>query len=158
MGDEEELTQSMEELENAKARLENMTKEAELLQMSLNEHMRAISTIRSFVNLPEGREVLVPIGAGAFLPARSAGTGWALLSVGAGISQEKKFDDAIAALEKQAAEIELEERKILQEMRNIEKQANLLNQRIQAISQGAGQAKAAPPKKEEKRKKKDEEE
>jgi len=157
MGDEEELSQTMEELEIAKARLENMSKEAELLQMSLNEHMRAIATVRSFINLPEGRDVLVPIGAGAFLPARSTGTGWALISLGSGVTQEKKYDEAIAALEKQAAEIELEERKILQEMRNIEKQANILNQRVQAMSQGPPPAKAAPPKKAEK-KKKDEEE
>ena len=71
MGEEEELSQSMEELEMAKARLEHMTKEAELLQMSLNEHLRAVATIRSFIDLPEGKDVLVPIGAGAFIPARS---------------------------------------------------------------------------------------
>jgi len=157
MGEDEELSQSMEELDIAKARLENMTKEAELLQMSLNEHLRAVATIRSFLDLPEGKEVLVPIGAGTFIPARSAGTGWALISIGAGISQEKKFDDAISALEKQAAEIELEERRILQEMRGIEKQANMLNQKIQAISQGGGQSRAPPPKKTEKRKNDEEE-
>jgi prefoldin alpha subunit len=157
MGEEEELSQSMEELEMAKARLEHMTKEAELLQMSLNEHLRAVATIRSFIDLPEGKDVLVPIGAGAFIPARSAGTGWAMLNIGAGVSQEKKYDDAISALEKAAAEIELEERKLLQEMRGIEKQANMLNHRIQSISQGAGQARAQPPKKTEKRKKDEEE-
>ena len=156
MGDDEELSRSMEELEMAKARLENLTKEAELLQMSLNEHMRAVATIRSFVNLPEGRDVLVPIGAGAFIPARSAGTGWALVSIGAGVTQEKKFDDAVSALEKDAAEIEVEERRILQEMRAIEKQANMLNQKVQAMSQGESPPAPAPPK--AKSKKKDEEE
>lgn len=157
MGDEEELSKSMEELEMAKARLENLTKEAELLQMSLNEHMRAVVTIRSFINLGEGREVLVPIGAGAFIPAKSAGTGWALVSIGAGVTQEKKFDDAISALEKEAAEIELEERKILQEMRAIEKQANMLNQKVQAMSQGGAEAAQAPPRTKPNRKKDEEE-
>jgi prefoldin alpha subunit len=157
MGDEEELSRSMEELEMAKSRLENLSKEAELLQMSLNEHMRAVATIRSFINLPEGRDVLVPVGAGAFIPARSAGKGWALVSIGAGVTHEKNFDEAIAALEKQAAQIELEERKILQEMRAIEKQANALNQKVQMISQG-GMGAAPEPPKTKPRKKKDEEE
>jgi prefoldin alpha subunit len=157
MGDDEELSRSMEQLEMAKARLENLTKEAELLQMSLNEHMRAVATIRSFINLPEGREVLVPVGAGAFISAKSAGTGWALVSIGAGVTQEKKFDDAISVLEKEAAEIELEERKILQEMRAIEKQANMLNQKVQAMSQGVQEAAPAPPRPKPK-KNKDEEE
>jgi len=157
MADEEDLSRTMEELEMAKARLENLTKEAELLQMSLNEHMRAVATIRSFINLPEGREVLVPIGAGAFIPARSHGTDWALVGIGAGVTQQKKFDDAISSLEKEAAEIELEERKILQEMRAIEKQAAMLNQRVQAISQG-GAAPAPEPPRPKSRKKKDEEE
>jgi len=157
MGDDEELSRSLEELEMAKARLENLTKEAELLQMSLNEHMRAVATMRSFINLPEGKDVLVPVGAGAFISARSSGNGWALVSIGAGVTQEKKFDDAISALEKEAAEIELEERKILQEMRAIEKQASMLNQRVQAMSQGGGAPAPRPPAQKTK-KKKDEEE
>jgi len=159
MGDEEALSQSMEELEVARARLEALSKEAELLQISFNEHMRAIATIRAVLQLPEGREVLVPIGAGAFLPARTTGANWALVSLGAGVSQEKKFDEAVAALEKQAAEIELEERKILQQMRGIEAHANDLNQRIQTMSQGAAPEKPeAAAGKPGKRKKGDEEE
>ena len=159
MGDEEALSQSMEELEVARARLEALSKEAELLQISFNEHMRAIATIRAVLQLPEGRDVLVPIGAGAFLPARTTGVGWAIVSLGAGVNQEKKFDEAVAVLEKQAAEIELEERKILQQMRGIEAHANQLNQRIQAMSQGAAPERpAAPADKPGKRKKGDEEE
>jgi prefoldin alpha subunit len=157
MGDDEELSQSMEALEMAKARLENMSKEAEMLQMSLNEHIRALETIKAYSKLEEGKEILIPVGAGTFLPAKSTGAGWALVSIGAGLTSEKKLDEAIEALEKSASEVELEERKLIQSMKNLEKQAQLLSQRVQSLSQGgpAGPEEAPPPKK---RPRKDEEE
>jgi len=158
MGADEELSQSMEALEMAKMRLENMSKEAEILQMSLNEHIRALETLKAYSKVGEGKDILVPIGAGTFLPARSTGGGNALVSIGVGLTVEKKLDEAIEALEKSAGEVELEERKLLQEMKNLEKQAQLLSQRVQSLSQGgpSGPEEAPPPKKQSR--KKDEEE
>jgi prefoldin alpha subunit len=137
-GAQEELSQSMEALEMAKMRLENMSKEAEILQMSVNEHIRAIETIKAYARTGEGKDLLIPIGAGTFIPARSTGSDRALVAIGTGLSIEKPFDDAVAALEKAAAEVELEERKLIQEMKNLEKQAQLLSQRVQSLSQGPG--------------------
>jgi len=157
MGADEELSQSMEALEMAKLRLENMSKEAEILQMSLNEHIRALETLKAYAKVGEGKDILVPIGAGTFLPARSTGAGSALVSIGVGLTVEKKLDEAVEALEKSAGEVELEERKLLQEMKNLEKQAQLLSQRVQQLSQGGpAQEEEAPPQKRQPRK--DEEE
>jgi len=136
MGAEEELQQAIEALEMAKARLENMSKEAELLQMSLNEHIRAIETLKAYSKAGEGKEILVPVGAGAFVPAKSSGQDRALVSIGAGLSVERKLDEAVSSLEKAASSVELEERKMIQEIRNLEKQAQLLSQRVQALSRG----------------------
>ncbi len=159
MGAEEELSQSMEALEMAKQQLENMSKEAEILQMSLNEHIRALETLKAYAKVGEGKEILVPIGAGAFLPARSAGAATALVSVGAGLTVEKKVDEAVEALEKSAAEVEAEERKLLQNMKNLEKNAQVLSQRVQTLSQGepAGPEDRTPPPKKPSRKKDEEE-
>ena len=158
MGADEELSQSMEALEMAKMRLENMSKEAEILQMSLNEHIRALETLKAYSKVGEGKDILVPIGAGTFLPARSTGGGNALVSIGVGLTVEKKLDEAIEALEKSAGEVELEERKLLQEMKNLEKQAQLLSQRVQSLSQGGpSEPEEAPPPKKQSRKKDEEE-
>jgi prefoldin alpha subunit len=158
MADEEELSQSMEALEMAKARLENMSKEAEILQMSLNEHIRAVETLKSYSKLEDGKEMLIPVGAGAFLPARSSGAGWALVSIGTGLTVEKNLDGAVEALEKSAAEIELEERKLIQAMKNLEKQAQLLSERVQSLSQGGpAEPEGAPPPKKQPRRKDEEE-
>lgn len=160
MGDEEELSQSMEALEMAKSRLESMSKEAEILQMSLNEHIRALETLKAYAKVGDGKDILVPIGAGTFIPARSTGAGNALVSIGVGITVEKKLDEAIEALEKSAGEVELEERKLIQNMKNLEKQAQLLSQRVQSLSQGgpAGPEEAPPQKPKRAPRKKDEEE
>jgi prefoldin alpha subunit len=138
MANEEELSQSMEALDMAKMRLENLSKEAEILQMSVNEHIRAMETIKAYARTGDGKEILIPIGAGTFIPARSTGSDKALVAIGTGLSIEKSFDEAVAALEKAAAEVELEERKLIQEMKNLEKQAQLLSQRVQSLSQGPG--------------------
>jgi len=160
MGDEEELSQSMEALEMAKQRLESMSKEAEILQMSLNEHIRALETLKAYARAGEGDEILIPVGAGTFLPAKSSGAGWALVSIGTGLTAEKKLDEAVAALEKSAGDVELEERKLIQNMKNLEKQAQLLSQRVQTLSEG-GQPEpeqAPAPKPRRPSRKKDEEE
>ncbi|MEM2870586.1 MAG: prefoldin subunit alpha [Thermoplasmata archaeon] len=130
---EEELSRSLEELEMAKLRLESLSRQAELLQASLSEHARAIETIRAFSALKEGTEILIPVGAGTFLPARSAGATHAIVGIGAGVSVEKGTEEALAKLEKDAAEIELAQKKIIQELRNVEKQAGLLSQKIQTL-------------------------
>jgi len=136
MGAEEELSQSMEALEMAKMRLENMSKEAEILQMSLNEHIRAVETLKAYARAGEGKDILIPVGAGAFIPARSTGAGTALISIGTGLTVEKTLDEAVSSLEGSAGEVELEERKLIQEMKNLEKQAQMLSQRVQMLSQG----------------------
>ena len=130
---EEELSRSLEELEMARMRLESLSKQAELLQASLGEHARAIETVRAVSTLKEGTEILVPVGAGTFVPARSSGAGHAIVGVGAGVSVERSTEEALAKLEKDAAELELAQTKIIQEIRNVEKQAGLLSQRIQAL-------------------------
>ena len=158
MGAEEELSQSMEALEMVKAQLENMSKEAEILQMSLNEHIRALETLKAYSKLDEGKEILIPVGAGTFIPARSSGAGWALVSIGTGLTAEKKLGEAVEALEKSAGEVELEERKLIQNMKNLEKQAQLLSQRVQTLSQGGPvEADEAPPPKKPSRRKDEEE-
>lgn len=134
---EEEMQQSMEALEMAKMRLDNLSKQAEMLQMSLNEHARAVETLKAVRGAKEGTEIMMPVGAGAFIPARTTGAKWAIVGIGAGVALEKSYEDAVATLEKDSAEIELQERKLVQEIKNIEKQAAFLNQRIQQLSQGS---------------------
>lgn len=158
MGAEEDLSQSVEALEMAKMRLENMSKEAEILQMSLNEHIRALETLKAYAKAGEGSEILIPVGAGTFLPARSTGTGTALVSIGTGLTVEKGLEEAVASLERSAGEIELEERKFIQEMKNLEKQAQLLSQRVQLLSQGGPAAEEQAPAPKRASRKKDEEE
>jgi hypothetical protein len=60
-----------------------------------------------------------------------------MIGIGAGLTVEKSIDDAIASLEKDAAEIELQERKMIQEMKNLEKQAAMLQQRFRQLQQAA---------------------
>ncbi|MBM4249848.1 MAG: prefoldin subunit alpha [Euryarchaeota archaeon] len=158
MGNERELSQTMEALEMAKLQLEAMSKEAEILQMSLNEHIRALETLKAYRTAGDGKELLIPVGAGTFLPARSTGNGKALVSIGAGLSVEKPFEEAIAALEKAAGEVELEERKLVQNMKNLEKQAQLLSQRAQALSQAGPEGEEGAPAPKKAPRKKDEEE
>jgi prefoldin alpha subunit len=158
MGNEEALSQTLEAIEMAKLQLENMSKQAEILQMSLNEHIRALETLRAYSKTGEGKEILIPVGAGTFVRAQSFGAGKALVSIGAGLTMEKPFDEAITALEKEAGEVELEERKLVQNMKNLEKQAQLLTQRAQALSRAGPGEEGEKPAPRRPSRKKDEEE
>jgi len=137
MSNENEMEQTMQALEMAKMRLESLGKDAELLQSSLTEHARAIETLKALSTTKEGNDILIPVGAGAFIPAKATGANWAMIGIGAGLTVEKKFDEAVAALEKDAAEIELQERKMITEMKNLEKQTGALQQRFRQLQQAA---------------------
>lgn len=127
---------------------ESIAQQVNMVKVTIKDVETALTTITSLKDEPEGKETLVPIGFGSFVKATLADTGKVVVGIGAGVSVEKKTEDAKAFLEKRKDELNkyLEQlnstlAKIAQELQNIQ---SLVQKHQQALqSQKSGQPMSA---------------
>ncbi|MFA6680275.1 MAG: prefoldin subunit alpha [Candidatus Methanomethylophilaceae archaeon] len=92
---DDELRQAMSTLDAYKEQLDAMAQQSQLLQLSLEEAMRARDTLKALNNAKEGDEILVPAGTSSFVTAKLTSKKTALVNIGNRTSVEKSFDEAI---------------------------------------------------------------
>ncbi|MDR0523942.1 MAG: prefoldin subunit alpha [Candidatus Methanoplasma sp.] len=103
--DDAELRQALAALDAYNVRLESMTRQVRMLQLSLEETSKAAEAMRALAGAKEGDEVLVPLGASSFASMSVPGEKKVIVGVGSGVSVEKSFDDALAYMEAGSREI-----------------------------------------------------
>jgi prefoldin alpha subunit len=131
-------------LQNTRDQAEELRTQAELLRISLEEHRSAIETLESYKDVKQGDEVLVPVGANAYLFAVSSGNKAAIAELGAGLSAQIPIEAAVEKLRKRIERIEGSRRKVVEGGGRLEESANALEQQIQGLYQQL-QTGAAPP-------------
>jgi prefoldin alpha subunit len=91
---EAELRDGMAMLENAKAQLDALSKQQQLIQMAIEEHVRARETIKKVTEGVPGDEVLIPVGADSYIYAKISDRKDGVVGVGSGVSIQRKPEDA----------------------------------------------------------------
>ncbi len=84
---------------------EAIAQQINMVQVTIKDVETALVTITAMKNEPAGKEILVPIGFGSFTKASLADTENVVVGIGAGVSVEKKTDEAKAFLEKRRDEL-----------------------------------------------------
>jgi len=117
---------------------ETLAQQMNMVQMTIKDVDTALITIEALKGEPAGKETLVPIGFGSFVSATLTNPDKVVIGIGAGVSVEKKIDDAKVLLEKRKDELtKYGEQlngtlaKIAQELQNIEKVAQRYQQSAQ---------------------------
>ena len=82
-----------------------MAQQMNMVQLTVKEVETALTTIAALKDEPAGKETLVPIGFGSFVSATLTNPGKVVIGIGAGVSVEKKVDDAKVLLEKRKDEL-----------------------------------------------------
>lgn len=107
---------------------ETLAQQINMVKLTIRDVETALTTITALKEEPAGKETLVPIGFGSFVKATLADVENVVVGIGAGVSVEKKTDDARAFLEKRKDELtKYHEQlnstiaKIAQEMANIQR-------------------------------------
>lgn len=103
--DDNELRQAYAAMESYKERVEALSRQIQVLRMSLDEVNLAAGALTAFKDAKEGDEIMVPIGAQSLITVKVTSNKNAVVGVGAGISVEKSAEDAIAYMEANGAEI-----------------------------------------------------
>lgn len=92
--DERQFNQDVAMLENAKAQLEALVRQQQLIQLAIDEHVRARETIKSLAKGAPGDEVLVPVGADSYIFAKISDKRDAVVGVGSGTSIRRTPEEA----------------------------------------------------------------
>ncbi len=114
---------------------EALGQQMNMLKITLKDLETALATITALKDEPAGKETLVPIGFGSFVNATLTSTDKVVIGIGAGVSVEKKIEDAKAFLDKRKDELTkyFEQMntaftKVAGEMQNIERAVQMQQQ------------------------------
>ncbi|MDR3075262.1 MAG: prefoldin subunit alpha [Candidatus Methanoplasma sp.] len=129
--EDDELRQAMAALETYNAQLEALSRQVRLLQISLEDTVRARESFKALSGAEEGDEILIPVGASSFIPAKVTGKKKAIVGIGSRLSAEKDLDEAIAFMETNGNEISETLRTAMKTLGEMEKITTDLTMAIQ---------------------------
>ncbi len=100
-----ELRQAITLMDAYKERVEALSRQVQVLRMSLEEINLAMEAVKAFRDAQEGDEIMVPVGASCFIPVKVTGNRFVVTGVGTGISIQKTTDESVDYLEANSAEV-----------------------------------------------------
>lgn len=103
--EDSELRQAIAVMENYKERVEALSRQVQVLRVSLDEVNMAAEALKAFRDAKEGDEILVPVGASTFIPVKVTANRSAVVGIGSNISVEKDVADSVEYMEANGAEI-----------------------------------------------------
>ncbi len=103
--DDNELRQALALMDAYKDRVEALTRQVQVLRMSLDEVSMALEAVKAFKDAKEGDEIMVPVGASCYIPVKVTGNRTVVTGIGSGISIQKTSDESVDYLDKSSAEI-----------------------------------------------------
>jgi len=128
---DDELRQALSVLDVYKAQLEALAGQGQILQLSLEEALRARETMKALLNAKEGDEILIPVGASSFVPAKASGKGKAIVGIGNRMSVEKDLDDAVKFMDNSVNELSEALKKVGESITEMESNARNLSLAVQ---------------------------
>jgi len=99
--------------------------------MSLEETLRARETMKAMLIAKEGDELLIPVGASSFVPAKASGSGKVIVGIGNRMSVEKDLDDAVKFMDEGVNEISEALKKVGESINEMETNARNLSLAVQ---------------------------
>ena len=143
MPSEQQVRESYMMLESAKAQLEGLAKQQELIQLAVEEHVRARETIKEIAKGAADDEVLVPLGADSYIHAKISDNKDAIVGVGSGISIRRSPEDAEKILDTKIDDLSRAFKSITDKAAQTEAMVQELSEKVQAqydLLQSGGKA------------------
>lgn len=105
MSDETALRENMMRLETAKAQLEGLSRQQELIQLAIEEHVKARETVKNLVKSAPGDELMIPVGADSYIFAKASERKDTVIGVGSGVSVQRSAEEAEKILDTRVEEL-----------------------------------------------------
>jgi len=121
-------------LRQYQAQAETTSQELAFVRQAIVEHEKAIETIKQLKHMKAGDELIVPIGANSSVYVTLSDTDKIIVSIGGGVSAEKKPDSSMEYLKEKKEELENSLREMSGMMQKMEQEAQKLQARLQQIA------------------------
>jgi prefoldin alpha subunit len=129
-----ELQSLLLRLRQYQAQAEQKTQELLFIRQAINDHEKAIETIKQLKKLKAGDELIVPIGANSSVYVTLSTTDKIIVRIGGGVSAERDPDSSIAYLSEMKNELENTQRETTSILQRIEQEAQILQARLQELA------------------------
>jgi len=94
MPTEQSLRDNLVMLETAKAQLDGLGKQQQLIQLAIEEHVRARETVKQLAKGVPGDTALIPLGADSYIHAKISDDRDSIVGIGSGISIRRTPEEA----------------------------------------------------------------
>ena len=131
--DEKEIMAASQELETLRNQLDNLGKQDELIQVTLEEFTRAKDALEDLKGKKEGDEILVPIGANCWVHAVLGDMNNAIASIGSNLAVGQSIDEIVVRLDSQLEEIEVAKKEVSSKISSLDAKAAELTQILQTV-------------------------
>ena len=117
---EEDLRKAVATLDLARAQLDGLVKQSDLLRMSLEEHVRAKETISRLNKTKTGERLLVPVGADCFVFAAVENKEDVIVGLGSDVMIMDSAEGATAKLDKRIKQMTDAEEELAKSMAELD--------------------------------------
>jgi len=132
MASEEDARKILVQIEYSRRQMEALSKQGQLLESAVAELNATIEALKDISNQKPGAEMMVPVGAGAFVRASLKGTETVLVGVGAEMSVERNMPEAVETLQERMKQLQ-------QSYGSVQKTLGELAMRLQELNSQAEQ-------------------
>lgn len=129
-------------LEAYRSQLNSMLQQHQMLVASRAEHARARETLEGLDQLTDGTELLVPLGADAFLRSSAVPRSRILVGIGSGVVVEMDRPQASELLAQRLKKLEQAGEELEGQIRTLDDRVQQISQRLEAMGEGAADADA----------------
>lgn len=141
--DERKFREDYSMLESAKAQLDALGKQQQLIQLAVEENVRARETVKSLAKGAPGDEVLIPIGADSYIHANISDNRNAIVGVGSNTSIRRTPEEAEKILDEKIDELSRAFKAVMDRASQLEAMVQDLSEKVQQqydMMQAGGQA------------------
>ncbi len=132
MIDETALRENMMRLDTAKAQLEGLARQQELIQLAIEEHVKARETVKSLSSGVPGDDLMIPIGADSYIYAKASERKDVVIGVGSGVSIQRDAVEAQKLLDTRIEELSQAFQKVSEKAEQAEATIQQLSQLVQS--------------------------
>jgi len=124
---EQEMAAAAQELELLRLQLDNMNKQDELIEITLEEYSRARGALEDLKGKEKGQVILVPIGANCWVHAELGDASKAIASIGSNVAVGQKAEAIIERLDRQLKDIQKAQGELSAKISKVEARARDLS-------------------------------
>lgn len=130
---EVELRRAVNVLDQYRAQLDALQRQADLIQGALEENLRARETAARYREAGPGAEVLVPIGGNIFLLAEIKDSERALVGIGSDLVVEDRIPGAVERLDGRVRELREAQEAVGRQVTDLERRLEAQSEFVQGV-------------------------